>query len=349
MGALDKLKTFFSGASQPISSIANAGLSYLFSRRLMKQQNQYAIDAFNRENARQDYLMANAQSIQRDSLKNAGYSAADPNGTGFAPPSTNTMDTPSQTQFSVSDFGDPFAQVANIRSMREDIRAKELANEHLGLENKYLERKLEAEIGNTEAERNAKEFQNAINTEVRPILIETFTQTLSNLKNSGDLTQKQIDEATKNISILDEQLKQQAIVTKHYDEKVVTEIEAIRKHMIAELNNSKAALRNASANEKNAITQRLAYDLQKRITDLGEKGINVNPSIWQSVINMLTSGKADELIKGIIDSYHKVNAMLYPEEQPKSFTEIALKNGNYFQAANMLFLDLMMALFPTSE
>ena len=51
-------------------------------KKLMALQNQYDIEAFNRENARQDWLMRNEDSLKRQSLENAGYSTADPNGTG---------------------------------------------------------------------------------------------------------------------------------------------------------------------------------------------------------------------------------------------------------------------------
>lgn len=325
--------------------------AWKYTKKSMALQEKYNQAAFERENERQDYLMQNAYSINKQALKEAGYSAADPNGTGLQAPATNSMDTPSGTQFQAgsTQIPDILGSVNSIISLREQLRGQRLANEAQEIENKYKEEKLNAEIGKTSAERKSIEFQNAMNDDVRPQLVETIAQTLSNLKKSGDLTDKQVEEATKNLSILDEQLQQQKIVTKHYDEKVVNEIEAIRQHMIAEVNNSRAALKNASANEKNAITQRLAYDLQKRITDLGEKGINVNPNVWQTVINMLTSGDADELIKGIIDSYHKVNALLYPDEQPKSMTEIALKNGNYLQAAHMLFFDLMMSLYPQKK
>ena len=67
---------------------------YKNQKKLMALQNQYDIEAFNRENERQNWLMLNEDSLKRQSLENAGYSTADPNGTGVTTPAVGNMDTP---------------------------------------------------------------------------------------------------------------------------------------------------------------------------------------------------------------------------------------------------------------
>lgn len=88
-----------SSALGAVGSMIGGAIQYRQQKKLMKQQNQYNIDQFNRENERQDYLMANSARIQKDALKNAGISAATLGGDfGNATPSTNQsqgVDVPS--------------------------------------------------------------------------------------------------------------------------------------------------------------------------------------------------------------------------------------------------------------
>lgn len=88
-----------SSALGAVGSLIGGAIQYRQQKKLMKQQNQYNIDQFNRENERQDYLMANGARIQKDALKNAGISAATLGGDfGNATPSTNQsqgVDVPS--------------------------------------------------------------------------------------------------------------------------------------------------------------------------------------------------------------------------------------------------------------
>lgn len=56
--------------------LIGAGIQYRRQRKLMALANQYEIDAFNRENERQNWLMQNQYALQKQGLRNAGLSTA---------------------------------------------------------------------------------------------------------------------------------------------------------------------------------------------------------------------------------------------------------------------------------
>lgn len=114
------LSSAASGIVNSLMGMASAGLNYRYNKKLMNLQNQYNIDAFNRQNARQDYLLENSPSITRDALRKAGYSAADPNGTGVSSPAVQGMDTPS-----------PVGAFASLGSANPMVSYSELKNAEL--------------------------------------------------------------------------------------------------------------------------------------------------------------------------------------------------------------------------
>lgn len=95
-------------------------------KKLMALQNQYAIDAFNRENERQDYLLQNQASIYKQSLQNAGLSTAlagIDGGAGGMPAATN-MEAPSTPTAPLPDFGKlDLMQARLVAAQAENIEA----------------------------------------------------------------------------------------------------------------------------------------------------------------------------------------------------------------------------------
>lgn len=115
-----------SGAVNGLLGLAGARVQYKNQKRLMKLQNQYAIDAFNRENERQDYLLANQASIYKNSLQRAGLSTAlagIDGGAGGMPAATN-MEAPSTPTAPLPDFGKiDLMQARLIAAQAENIEA----------------------------------------------------------------------------------------------------------------------------------------------------------------------------------------------------------------------------------
>ena len=132
---------------------------YKNQRRLMELQNQYDIEAFNRQNARQDWLMRNEDSLKRQSLENAGYSTADPQGTGVTTPSVASMDTPGTPTSPMmpgspgTDFVNAFsairqAELIDSVKRKNEAEAKKAEEEGKGvaIQNEYIRPRSEAEV-----------------------------------------------------------------------------------------------------------------------------------------------------------------------------------------------------------
>lgn len=121
--------------------MASARMNYKYNKKLMALQNQYAIDAFNRENERQNQLLYNSAAMQRHGLASAGYSTADPSGTGFEQPAVANQDTPSNPSAPFIDIGRyDLLQAAQARLLNEQA-------ENLSIKNRYEVRRQEGEVG----------------------------------------------------------------------------------------------------------------------------------------------------------------------------------------------------------
>ena len=149
---------------------------YKNQKKLMALQNQYDIEAFNRENARQDWLMRNEDSLKRQSLENAGYSTADPNGTGVSTPSVASMDvpgTPTAPLLSGSpgtDFINAFTAMRQselIDSVKRKNEAEankaEVEGEGVKITNEYIRPRSEAEIKQVLEDIQLKKKQGKLN------------------------------------------------------------------------------------------------------------------------------------------------------------------------------------------
>ena len=106
-----------SGLFGALNSAVGARMNYKYQKKLMKLQNQYDIEAFNRENQRQDWLLQNTAALTKQGLRNAGYSTADPNGVGVTTPQTNTQDVPSGTfvPYSTPNLPDAASSYASLK------------------------------------------------------------------------------------------------------------------------------------------------------------------------------------------------------------------------------------------
>lgn len=210
----------------------NAALNYKYNSMLMDKQNQYNIDAFNRENARQDYLMRNANSIMKQSLQNAGYSTADPNGTGVSPAGINNMDVPSNPGMNVGmsapDLAGIFQSIASARLMQAQATKVESETVEQDIKNelyaKYGESEYQATVKNLEAsaqnqvamslfhdqqrvnsiattEATVKDINQRLDMDWQklPVQLQLYAAQANEAFNSGELRKAQIDEVYQGI------------------------------------------------------------------------------------------------------------------------------------------------------
>lgn len=130
----------------------NAQQTYEYNSKLMEQQNEYNVQAFERERNRQNEIMLTQPSLMKQGLHNAGYSAADPQGTGFSPVAANNMDVPTnpsmQYDMSPVDIAGIYQSVSAARLASSTARKNEIEADYLGkklgMENEMLELDLKA-------------------------------------------------------------------------------------------------------------------------------------------------------------------------------------------------------------
>lgn len=147
------------GAVGTLFGLGGQRLNYKYQKWLMSKQFDYQKQAFEMENARQDYLLENANLIAKNALEKAGYSTADPNGTGVTPAPTGNLDSPTQpgTQIDIAQHALQGAQIAASTRLMQS-QAKKLDSETEGqdiqnyLNSTYGETQWQKAIGKLDSE-----------------------------------------------------------------------------------------------------------------------------------------------------------------------------------------------------
>lgn len=124
-----------------------------------RKQRKWSEKMWQKENERQDWLMLNSELMKKKALKNAGYSIADPNGTGVQLAAVNQMNPVdyvsayNQIGKTTVDTAMAAAQVANLnaqtRKLNEETTGQEIQNY---LNNKYGEQQWQSAISKMDAE-----------------------------------------------------------------------------------------------------------------------------------------------------------------------------------------------------
>ena len=180
---------------------------YKNQKKLMALQNQYDIEAFNRENARQDWLMLNEDSLKRQSLENAGYSTADPNGTGVTTPSVGNMDVPATPTAPLlsgspgTDFVNAFTAmrqselIDSVKRKNEAEANKALAEgEGVRITNEYIRPRNDAEIKQVLQDIELKKKQGKLSD----VQADTAERLCKATEDKTEAECKQIDQAIEN-------------------------------------------------------------------------------------------------------------------------------------------------------
>lgn len=163
-----------SGLFGGLFNLFGARQQYKNQKKLMALQNQYDIEAFDREvQAQKDlsqYMAENANTWQKTSLQNAGYSTADPQGTGIqtAGVSAPSQDVPGTPTAPYVDYSSPWQTVsdsalkmAQIANLNADTKIKGNENEILKLDIEKYKSTLDTQIEMIKSEYNNLTKQNA--------------------------------------------------------------------------------------------------------------------------------------------------------------------------------------------
>lgn len=258
----------------------SARKSYKYTKKLYAEQAKYNQEAFERENPRQDYLLSNIYSINRQALKNAGYSTADPNGTGMQAPSVSNMDVPTASQF---DYGVPnfdlsgamqtAAQLRLLDKQAENVEAdtnkkkaetagQEITNSWLYAQNEADWQKKLAEVDKLKADGELSSTQAYVAKEMLEITRGKTEAEVNEINEHIKVYTQQVLQIEKQIEVAQEEIhtlrsQQRELRTRSdYNEKS-SEVQEVQKRLV-EASERKTRLEGDAQETKNGLRTKMA-------------------------------------------------------------------------------------------
>lgn len=166
-------------AGNGLLGLAGSALNYRYNKKLMSQQNQYNIEAFNRENERQDWLLQHQAELFKQGMHNAGISAANMGADGIPGLSVNNMDVPSNPGAGQADLGKlDLLQARLVEAQAENIEA-DTEKKVKETEGQSIDNYLKSNYGDAQWQAAIKNLD---------------SQTAQNIANEAYLTQKKVNE-----------------------------------------------------------------------------------------------------------------------------------------------------------
>lgn len=198
----------FGSAASAASGLAGSALNYFLGNKMMNKQFEMQKEMFNMQNERQNWLMLNSEAMQKEALRRAGYSTADPNGTGVDTPAAMTGQTPSYPGNIAQDIRfDPIGTYAQLKSaelneiQKKDVEAsaklKETQAVGQSITNKWIAPRSEAEVKNTLQEIENLRSQKKL-TDVQADTAERLCKATEKMT---DAQCKQIDQMIENAKV----------------------------------------------------------------------------------------------------------------------------------------------------
>lgn len=175
-------------------SAASSAMQYNKQKKLMQRAHQYELENLAAQDQYQRKMIEDANLLTKSSLMRAGYSTADPSGTGVTPASLSTPSTSSTGSASLPSVG---ADFSGARSY-SDLMSGELARSQVALneiEAKYRARKLEGEIGKLNIEIDSMKAK-------LPEEVSILKQEVQNKAQEWNLNQKEIERISADIDRL---------------------------------------------------------------------------------------------------------------------------------------------------
>lgn len=186
-------------AAGGLMQTALAPLTYALQRKnqqkLMDYQQKLNRQAFDWENQRQDWLMQNSALMQKLNLKNAGYSVADPNGSGVETPTTNDMSTGGQSSVGMVDIGEGINKgallAAQIKNIEAQTKKTESETEGQDIQNylngKYGETQIQRALANLDEDTKKKISETLYNDQQRLNSIRLTDANVRNIEERLDM------------------------------------------------------------------------------------------------------------------------------------------------------------------
>lgn len=166
---------------------------YKNQKKLMKMAHEYELENLAEQDKYQRGLVRDAASMTKTGLENAGYSTADPNGTGVSPvsvsaPSTSATGSAGSFPIDAGSVGQGISALMSGQLASSQARLNEI-------EAKYRAKKLEGEIGKLNVEIDTAK-------EKLPFIADTAKANIANIASQAHLNEKQLGQISASIDKL---------------------------------------------------------------------------------------------------------------------------------------------------
>lgn len=158
---------------------AQAKQNWKFQKKQMALAQQYEKEAFDWETQRQDYLLQNTPSLTKQALQKAGYSAADPNGTGTQVAATPDMGAASPGNAQYMQMGEVENPITSYLALKQA--------ELMGSQSNLAQE--QAEKTKTDADKARAEIK--VMTESLPLQLNKYQAEIDNLVAQKELNEEQ--------------------------------------------------------------------------------------------------------------------------------------------------------------
>lgn len=191
---------------------------YKYTSKLMKLQNEYNEKAYEKSLEGNKWAAENANTWLRTSLRNAGYSTSDPNGTGVQGASVSAMQPPSGNPFHISAYGSLGSNLQQSALVGAQLRNMEANTDAVKAETKNkltLNEQMQLEL---------EKFRETLPEQIESIKSQYYNLTKSNRKIDAEVDN--LAEVTRGLN-LDNNFKE-ATFDKN-KEKLIQEVESLVK------------------------------------------------------------------------------------------------------------------------
>lgn len=197
--------------------LVQSGIQSLFNLGLMKRENRYQKEMMKLQDQYQRKMMLDNMSLVKQSLMRAGYSTADPSGTGTSAPTVSAPSSSASGQVSAPsmpgiDIGALGSQIAQARNLNSVAKLNEI-------EAQFKETELQSNIDYVKAQTKAI-------VDKLPGELKILDQNLQNLVANKQLTDEQKNKAVNETKLLVEQIASIQYENKYKDKKEYYNAEA---------------------------------------------------------------------------------------------------------------------------
>lgn len=253
---------------------------YKNQKKLMKMAHEYELENLAKQDEYQRGLVTDAAKMTKTGLENAGYSTADPNGTGVSPASVSapsTSATGSAGSFPI-DSGSVASGISALMSGQLSASQARLND----IEAKYRAKKLEGEIGKLNVEIDTAK-------EKLPFIADTAKANIANLATSAHLNEKQLDHISASIDKL----------------KAETEGISIDNRFKPDLNANEVSKLDAEV--KKLVSEGKIKAVEARLADYG---ILIGADWLGTIASMAAQGHSGELVNALSDMLSEIAGAL---------------------------------------